>query len=105
VDTHRVPIGVRFFHPSGINASLTTTYVNQQGEFERVADNAIQSGSDDFWLVDASISYRLPKRYGLITIGATNLFDQEFKFYDTDFDNPTIVPDRMVFARMTLSLP
>src|SRR5205823_8986174 len=32
-DTHRVPLGINFFHPSGLSASLTTTYFNQDGKF------------------------------------------------------------------------
>ncbi len=56
-------------------------------------------------LVDTALNYRLPKRYGFITVGATNLFDKKFKFFNTDFDNPFIQPDRMFFARVTLALP
>jgi tetratricopeptide (TPR) repeat protein len=105
VDTHRVPFGVNFFHPSGLGASLTVTYVNQDGKFERLVSGLAQSGSDEFFLVDAGITYRLPKRYGFISIGASNLFDENFKFYNTDFDNPSIQPDGVFFARVTLSLP
>ena len=105
LDTHRVPLGISFFHPSGFSASLTGTYWNQQGEFEDFAPpGGFQPGRDDFWLFDAAISYRLPKRSGFITVGATNLFGTEFQFFDVDFDNPTIQPDRMIFARLTLEL-
>ena len=63
------------------------------------------SGKDDFWLVDAAINYRFPKRYGFITVGATNLFDRSFNFVDTDIYNPLIQPARFVFCRITLALP
>jgi hypothetical protein len=105
VDTHRVPLGIGFFHPSGVSASLTATYWNQDGTFARLSSGEFQSGSDDFWIVDMAVSYRLPKRYGFITIGVTNLFDQEFKFFDTDFANPMIQPVRTVYARITLAFP
>jgi tetratricopeptide (TPR) repeat protein len=105
LDTHRVPLGIRFFHSSGLNASLTTTYWNQNGEFEGFAEPGFLSGSNDFWLVDTAIGYRLPKRYGFVTVGATNLFDQEFKFFDVDFANPSIQPDRVFFVRVTLAFP
>jgi hypothetical protein len=55
--------------------------------------------------VDAGISYRLPKRYGIFTIGATNLFDRKFKYQETDIRNPTIQPDRVIFGKITLALP
>ena len=64
-----------------------------------------ESGSDDFWTVDAAINYRLPKRYGFITVGATNLFDKKFKYFEVDRDNPRIQPDRTLFVKLTLALP
>jgi outer membrane receptor protein involved in Fe transport len=107
MDTHRVPLGVNIFHPSGLSASLMTTYYNQEGDFERVAGGGgvLQSGSDDFWLVDAAVNYRLPKRYGFVTVGAINLFDEDFKYYDLDWKNPSIHPGRFFFARATLAFP
>ncbi len=107
LDTHRAPLGIGFFHPSGLSSSLTASYWNQKGTFTPFLDPAdpLRSGSDDFWTVDAAISYRLPKRYGFISIGATNLFDEEFNFFEVDFDNVTIQPTRTVFARVTLAFP
>jgi tetratricopeptide (TPR) repeat protein len=104
LDTHRVPFGINFFHPSGLSASLTTTYWSQNGTFQSPLTGEIRSGHDDFWLVDAAINYRLPKRYGFISLGVRNLFDQRFKFFD-DSDNPIIQPDRTFLARITLALP
>jgi outer membrane receptor protein involved in Fe transport len=105
LDTHRVPVGINFFHPSGLSASLTTTYINQDGEFQTVQTGELLTGSDDFWTVDAAINFRLPKRYGIITVGATNLLDEKFKYFEVDFDNPRLIPDRQIFARATISLP
>jgi len=106
LDTQRVPLGIGFFHPSGLSASFTATYWDQDGTFpEFFDDTVLRSGSDEFWTVDAAISYRLPKRYGFISVGATNLFDEEFNFFEVDFDNPTIQPTRTVFARVTLAFP
>ena len=51
------------------------------------------------------INYRLPKRYGSITLGVTNLFDKEFKYFNVDFDNPIIQPARMVFGRVAIAFP
>jgi tetratricopeptide (TPR) repeat protein len=104
VKTHRVPLGVKFFHPTGLSASLTTTYFNQDGDFIRV-DGVEESGDDDFWIVDAAVSYRLPKRYGFISVGVTNLFDEEFDYFDSDIVNPVIQPDRSIFGRITLAFP
>ncbi len=104
LNTNRVPLGVNFYHPSGLGASLQVTYYNQSGDFERTR-RVFESGSDDFWLVDTAINYRLPKRYGFITFGIKNLFDQEFNYYELDYNNPTIQPDRVIYGRVTLTFP
>lgn len=103
--TQRVPLGLRFFHPSGLGFALQTTYFHQHGQFQQRGGSCCQSGISDFWVVDAAINYRLPKRYGFVTLGATNLFDREFQFQETDFNNPTLQPTRTFFARLTLAFP
>jgi outer membrane receptor protein involved in Fe transport len=104
IDTHRVPLGLNFFHPSGLSASLLATYYNHGGKFLGTS-GSFESGRDDFWIVNAALNYRLPKRYGFITVGANNLFDAKFKYFEVDRDNPRIQPDRMVYFRLTLALP
>ena len=104
LNTHRVPLGISLFHPSGFSASLKATYIHQDGNFV-LNDESVRSGRDDFWTLDAGLSYRLPKRYGFITVGATNILDRKFKFFDRDLKNPSIQPNRMVFTKITLALP
>ncbi|MEW6144685.1 MAG: FecR domain-containing protein [Thermodesulfobacteriota bacterium] len=103
--TNRVPLGVNFFHPSGLGSNVTVTYLNQDGDFLSPDGDGFVSGEDNFWIVDAAVYYRLPKRYGFITVGATNLFDQEFNYFEVDVDNPRIQPGRVFYARVTLALP
>jgi Flp pilus assembly protein TadD len=105
VDTTRIPLGVAVFHPSGFSLNLTGTFTTQIGNFTGINDDRPRSGSDNFWLLDAGLSYRFPKRYGLLTVGATNLTDKNFNFHDTDPNNALIQPSRMVFAKLTLALP
>lgn len=122
VNTHRVPLGFRLFHPSGFSASLRATFFHQTGDFRRQSTGTFTSGRDDFWVADAAISYRLPRRYGFITFGITNLFDRRFKYQQTDLSaannvsvgpvsftttsgSTTIQPDRTVFVRVTLAFP
>jgi tetratricopeptide (TPR) repeat protein len=103
VSTHRIPLGINIFHPSGWSTSLTGTYYHQSGNFLR--SPSFQSGSDDFWTIDAGINYRLPRRYGFITLGAANLSDKKFKYFDTDRNNPRIQPRRTIFFKATFALP
>lgn len=107
VETHRMLLGLRAFHPSGVSATVQATYVHQEGEFERTIDDedVLTSGQDTFWTVDMTLNYRLPQRFGFVTLGVTNLLDHRFKFFDVDRDNPSLQPSRMVFARGTLVFP
>jgi hypothetical protein len=97
VKTHRFPLGINFYHPSGFSAQLKGTYIHQDGKFQPQGSAGFIPGEDQFYIVDASISYRLPKRYGLISIGVKNLFNKSFKFQDTDIHmgavNTALSPD------------
>jgi tetratricopeptide (TPR) repeat protein len=104
VRTHRVPLSVRFFHPSGVGALVGTTYLNQQGEFKRPGEPAVP-GSRDFWVVDAALRYRLPQRYGFVVVGVNNLTDERSSYEATDSRNLSIRPGRVVFARLVLAFP
>jgi outer membrane receptor protein involved in Fe transport len=105
-ETHRFPLGVNFFHPSGFSCGLKATYYDQDGKYQAFTLGEPDKNSDEnFWLVDAAINYRLPKRYGFITVGATNLLDEDFNYYDIDRNNPSIQPDRLIFGKVTLALP
>jgi hypothetical protein len=105
LDTHRIPLGVGFYHPSGLSASLTATYYRQLGNLINFTSFSLEPVNDHFWIVDPAINYRLPKRYGFVTVGATNLLDKNFKYFDTDFNNARIQPKRTIFFKLTLALP
>ena len=102
---HRVPLGVRYFDPSGMGGFVTATYWNQDGLFAPFSTLDPRSGKDQFWLLDAGVSYRLPRRYGILSVAATNLTDEDFRFYEVDFNNATIQPTRSLIFRITLALP
>ncbi|OEU81005.1 MAG: hypothetical protein BA872_05200 [Desulfobacterales bacterium C00003060] len=117
VKTHRMPLGINFFHPSGLSAGLKATYIDQKGKFRVIDPTGGVSDDDKFWVIDASIGFRLPNQRGLITIEVRNLFDESFKFQDTDIVsidhgygvystlplNPLISPERMILAKCTLT--
>ena len=106
VETDRVPLGVRYFHASGLSAMVKATYFDQKGEFPGVdpatGSSVFIAGKDRFWLIDAAVTYRLPWRHGLFTVGGKNLLDRTFRYFDTDLNNPEIQPKRFLYARATL---
>jgi outer membrane receptor protein involved in Fe transport len=67
----------------------------------RRGSTTFEGGQSDFWVLDAGLSYRFPKRYGTASIGGTNLTNQHFRYQETDFRNASIVPSRGVFGRLT----
>ncbi|MEA3242175.1 MAG: TonB-dependent receptor, partial [Pseudomonadota bacterium] len=104
LDTASVPVGLNFFHPDGIFASVGVSYVDQ--EIKRQFSS--QRESDDFTLVDVSLGYRLPKRYGIIGVEVQNLFDKNFSYQDRNFMTselvpPEYIPDRTILGRISLN--
>lgn len=92
--------------------------MRQEVELSRAT---FEDGRDEFATIDTTIGYRFPKRRGLISVGVSNLFDEEFRYQDDKFragtpiqldpGEPgidvgtvsTFVPDRTIFAVVTLS--
>ena len=101
LNIHRFSLGGRFSHPSGFRANMKAIFIDQDGQFGDIDGNLIP-GDDQFWTVDASIGYRLPKRSGLIALIGKNIFKKKFNFQDTDPANPSIFPDRSVFFQVNL---
>jgi outer membrane receptor protein involved in Fe transport len=107
VRTLSVPVHIRYFAPWGLFAGLGLTYVDQT---VRRAPVALPQGSDEFFVVDAAIGYRLPGRRGLVSLEVRNLLDREFRYQDDSFrefaDEPSIgpyIPSRTLMVRATLT--
>jgi outer membrane receptor protein involved in Fe transport len=103
LETHRFPLGINFFHPSGFSVKFSASYVDQSGDFVDPTSKIETTDSDRFWVVDASVSYRLPRRVGIFSVEAKNLFDESFRYLDMDPAKPALYPERLVLARLTLN--
>jgi len=107
--THYVPLTVKYFHPSGFFASFGATYVDQGLAFN-LFDNEVKVGErkagDNFWTLDSSVGFRLPKRFGLVTLDVRNLTGEEFRFQSffnpEEQRTPRFQPDRSIFATLNL---
>lgn len=100
--TYKVPLGVGFFHPSGFSAEFLLTGIDQSGHF---SDNGVVYVPDEsaFWAADAAFGYRFPERRGLASVSVKNLFDNNFRFQDSDPRNPRISPNRLVVFRLSVA--
>jgi tetratricopeptide (TPR) repeat protein len=109
VRTFSIPLTVRYFHPVGFFAGVQGTFVNQEVERSPGQVDDLADGEDDFFVVDLSAGYRLPKRLGSFSVEVSNLFDSGFKYQDDSYrefgDEPSIgpyIPKRRILARLTL---
>jgi tetratricopeptide (TPR) repeat protein len=110
--THRVPLGINLFLPWGFFTKWKATYIDQNGYFRDLSVIDPLTGpckcprGDHFWLADAVVGYRLPKRFGIFTVEAKNLFDKKFRFQNPAIipgTYPFIQPERVIYAKLTLS--
>ena len=105
VDTLSVPLRVRYFSPVGPFAELGVTFVRQ--DVELADPSSFPTDHDEFTLIDAAIGYRLPKRWGVLSLRVTNLFDEDFLYQDDNFRTfeeryARFIPERTVLARIVL---
>ncbi|MES9987365.1 MAG: FecR domain-containing protein [Candidatus Thiodiazotropha endolucinida] len=114
LETHRFPIAMNYNHPSGYIVGLTTTYFNQKGVFQgSTFAEPPQDAEDEFWLTDLLLSYRLPDKYGLISLGVKNIFDEEFDFEDrnsydslsveTSASPSSLSTERTIFGQLSVN--
>ncbi len=110
ISTFYLPLGVRYFNPSGFFAGLGGTFVHQEVDYLNPPKiNPSQSGTHEFFLVDAKIGYRFYGRRGLVSLEGKNLFNTKFKFEDTaiqtqsEEDNPRFIPGVAVYFNLTLA--
>jgi tetratricopeptide (TPR) repeat protein len=103
IKTHKIPLKINLHFSSGFSFRVSTTYVEQEGVFLDPMFQTTAEDSDQFWVVDAAASYRLPKRWGIISVEGKNILDEDFKFQDTDPANPDIYPERLILGKITLA--
>lgn len=79
LDTHQVPLEIRYFHPSGLLGFLGSTFVWQR------QTGGGESLETSFPVIDLGLGYRSPKRRGHIGLEVRNLLDRDFRFQDSSF--------------------
>ncbi|HYE35775.1 TonB-dependent receptor domain-containing protein [Methylocaldum sp.] len=108
---HIAPLSLSYFHPSGLSTTVTVTYVNQEA-FEGEEETLKNHDDNQFALVDFSLKYRLPYRYGTAGFVVKNLLDQKFDFLGQNAfglrtrrveEMPLFIPERTMFFQLTLA--
>jgi ferric-dicitrate binding protein FerR (iron transport regulator) len=106
--TYSVPLGVRLFSPSGFFAGLSGSWVDQ--DVKRAPSATQADGDDNFFVANAAIGFRFPKRLGIVSLQVNNIFNKDFKYQDDSYrefrDEPSTgpyFPERTILARATFN--
>jgi outer membrane receptor protein involved in Fe transport len=103
IRTKRLQPGVRFFCPVGIFVYLSGTRYDQEvDQFDDLTATDRNTVSSAFWVADATVGYRLPKRWGSVLVDARNVFNEKFTFYERSVQE-RVVPARSVVARLVIT--
>lgn len=105
VETYTVPIAANYFHSNGTFAGAKISFVDQE-----VNKTLAGKDSDEFTVVDVVIGYRMKNRRGQISLGITNLFDEEFSYQDDSYREASYAattgpyfPERVVMGQMSFN--
>ncbi len=113
VQTHKVPLSISFFQPDGFFAKLSSTYINQSvqsvldlGRNPPPNSQSLGVETSEFWIFDASIGFKFPKKIGNITFELRNIGNNGFKYQSVfDAEGPQLspfVPERQMFVKLNL---
>ena len=106
LETWTFPLTARWFHPNGLFAEGSATFLNQQ--LARGDEATLDEGRDSTWLLGAAIGWRLPERRGLVALQVANLLDAKFQYEDDnfrtneDFTSPYL-PERTFLLRVNFN--
>lgn len=100
MQTWRVAPKLSIFPFNGVSLKITATYIQQSGRFYNYVDG-LDPRSASFWFFDGILCYRLPRRFGQISLKGTNIFNESFSFQDTDPDNSFVSPDRQFLLQFS----
>lgn len=111
VTTVSVPVGLKYFHASGLIAGVTGTYVDQTvARFVGPTPTDYDDFETKFAVYDAYIGYRLPKNQGSLMLSVRNIGDRDFEYQDDSYrtyqDITTIspyLPERTFMGRISLN--
>jgi len=104
--TQAFELSGNYFSKSGLFAKISGTHIAQDIE-SILSTTGTASDSENFWISDATIGYRLPKRTGLVSLQVKNIFDKEFRYQSTFPGTSTpksspYIPERAFFLQAQL---
>jgi Tfp pilus assembly protein PilF len=105
VETQRTRPEVRFFLPMGFFTRVRATFYDQKvDQFDDLSSPDRSTIESDFWIGDLEIGYRLPKRWGTVSLTVLNFNDHAYEFYRSSLEEE-IVPARTALFTVSFLSP
>ncbi len=105
IHTKRFRPEVRFFTPQGFFARVGGTRYDQEvDQFDSLDPETatFSTRNATFWVADAAIGYRFPKRWGSLVLDARNVLNEKFEFYERSVQE-RVIPARTVMVRLEIT--
>jgi len=104
LSTQRIPLGINYYHTNNIFSNFSITNVRQNGGYYDAfaLSNRYSSRSEQFTVTDFEIGLRLKHRSGKISLSIKNIFAKKFTFQDQETALPEFLPERQVYASLSL---
>ena len=119
ITTYDSKVGLRYFHPSGFFCNFETEYVNQKTSWPDAFDDQDESTPatavvhNNFFVLNAGLGFRLPKRMGVLQFEIKNILGDQFNYQSIGGRSPgftgdagqppPFIPGRTFFGRITLA--
>jgi len=101
--TRRLKPEIRLFSARGFFVTIAATHYDQEvDQFDDLGVADRTTVESDFWVTDAVLGYRFPKRWGSFVIEGRNLSNEKFDFYERSVQE-RVVPARSVVARLEIT--
>lgn len=100
--THRIRLGWNYFYASGLFAGVGATWRHQTLEDFETGSDGVRNGTEEFWIMDATVGYQFPQRTGYVAFSFNNLFDQDFRYQSVGIDQ-RFLPEFSVNMRLSLN--
>lgn len=108
LQSHRVPFSFRFFPGQRLSFAYGLNYYNQRIESSILDIDTLTTAQiserKEVWVSNVSLEYKLPKRFGALSLGVENLTDKKEEIAVANTETLDFYPARFIFARIQLSL-
>jgi tetratricopeptide (TPR) repeat protein len=104
IETRTLPATITVHLRNMVFAQLKASHVEQSGRiFTLQALPDTVPADESFWIADAGFGYRLPNRLGTLSVDMRNIFDQNYRFQETDLFSRRYAPERTVLLRASIA--